>query len=137
MSMETPKPRYRNITDLIGQLNAGMTEHYLRKDYRSMYDLWQIVSNQIDQNAVAHPIAPFEFVERHEDMSQKGRLSVGMDNCGDLIVTILPDPNEYHRLSVEFCTVGSGGGKSDNTRRALVELYKAMRADNEEKPINR
>lgn len=71
------------------------------------------------------------LVERLEDMSPKGRLRVVFDNDGDVIVAIVPDPNSHDTGgSVEFCTIGFGGGGSPHTRNACIALFKAMERDN-------
>lgn len=74
-----------------------------------------------------------KVAERFEDMSPLGRLRVFWDDDGDVIVAIVPDPNESDPNSVEFCIPGSGGGQSTHTHRALIELVKAMERDNDEK----
>lgn len=73
-----------------------------------------------------------EMDERFEDMSQLGRLRVLWDDDGDVIVAIVPDPKERDNGSVEFCIPGSGGGQSTHTHKALIELLKAIKRDNEE-----
>jgi hypothetical protein len=75
-------------------------------------------------------------VTRAEDMSPDGRLRIWMQDDGDLIVEIVPESAKQEpSASVEFCTVGSGGGRSPHTRRALIELIKAIKLDNAESPI--
>jgi hypothetical protein len=77
-------------------------------------------------------------VERYEDMSRLGKLVVLQQNDGDMIVSIIPDPEEPKHLiqSAEFCTL-TGGGQSLNTRKALQNLMEAMEKDNREKPQER
>jgi len=81
-------------------------------------------------------IKPNESAERFEDMSHRGRLGLVVQEDGDIIVYINPDPSEIMRYtkSVEFCELSSGGGGSPHTRAALVELFRAIRKDNEENP---
>ena len=100
------------------------------EDLKEEYRLEQLSKEKYE-------IKPFERYERYEDMSQTGRLMVGMDSSGDMFIGIIPCINKDFQSSVEFCTVGSGGGKSPNTRRALIELAKAIQQDNEENPIKR
>ncbi len=73
-------------------------------------------------------------VERFEDMSPRGRLRLTIQPDGDVIVTIVPDPDGGERMgymkSVEFTTPGGGGGGSERTHRALRALYEAMIEDN-------
>lgn len=73
-----------------------------------------------------------KHAERFEDMSPRGRLRLLQEDDGDLIVAVVPDPNaplEY-APSVQFCTIGNGGGKSPRTRRALQALMEAIAEDN-------
>ncbi len=75
-------------------------------------------------------------VTRAEDMSPDGRLRVWMQQDGDLIVEVVPESSKQEpSASVEFCTVGSGGGRSPHTRKALMELMEAIKRDNKESPI--
>lgn len=75
-------------------------------------------------------------VTRAEDMSPDGRLRIWQQEDGDLIVEIVPESaKEEPSVSVEFCTVGSGGGRSPHTRKALVALMAAIKLDNAESPI--
>jgi hypothetical protein len=53
-----------------------------------------------------------------------------LDDEGDFIVTVIPDPflnPDAYPISVEFC---SSGGKSPATREALLNLLNAMEKDN-------
>jgi hypothetical protein len=79
-------------------------------------------------------------VTRAEDMSPDGRLRIWQQEDGDLIVEVVPpyDPTSTYNLAsiaVEFCTVGSGGGRSPHTRKALMALMEAIKLDNAESPI--
>lgn len=68
--------------------------------------------------------------QRIDDMSRYARLSVMLDDEGDFIVTVIPDPflnPDAYPISVEFC---SSGGKSPATREALLNLLNAMEKDN-------
>jgi hypothetical protein len=66
-------------------------------------------------------------------------MQIHIQEDGDIILAILPDPSEEYRYakSVEFCTIGAGGGRSPNTRKALLELFKAIELDNLEDPQNK
>lgn len=123
------------IDELITQLTPAMNEQYLRKDYRSMWEIWEMLLKTKEIESDKFPVLPEQFHERHEDMSVHGRLSVGMDNSGDMIIAIIPDIDS-HRLSLEFCTA-SGGGKSKEVRRALCYLAYAIQKDNSDNPIIR
>jgi hypothetical protein len=81
-------------------------------------------------------------VERFEDMSPRGRLSLMVQEDGDIIVGIIPSSlEEFHTRGLvqttEFCTLGMGGGQSPNTRKALFDLIKAIEKDNREHPQHR
>jgi hypothetical protein len=74
-------------------------------------------------------------VERHEDMSPIGTLKLIIEPDGDIIIVVKPDPDDPMQSSafgytVQFCTIGSGGGRSPRTRKALIELMNAMYQDN-------
>jgi hypothetical protein len=75
-----------------------------------------------------------KIVERNEDMSRHGRLRLIQEDDGDIIVSIVPDPTEglSGMFSAQFCTIGSGGGKSPKTLAALRALMQAMEDDNGE-----
>jgi hypothetical protein len=73
------------------------------------------------------------ITERIEDMSRRGFLRLVMEDDGDIIVAVgqcdrdgLIDPV----ARVEFCTCGSGGGGSPETREALIQLMGAIARDN-------
>lgn len=73
---------------------------------------------------------------RMGDMDCRSALNVYMQEDGDIIVWIgAPYFSDEEFTKVEFCTVGSGGGRSDYTREALKNLIKAIQKDNEENPI--
>jgi len=79
---------------------------------------------------------PIKCVTRAEDMSPDGRLRIWKQEDGDLIVEVVPESSKQEpSASVEFCTVGSGGGRSPHTRKALVALMEAIKRDNAESPI--
>lgn len=80
------------------------------------------------------------IVERLEDMSSRGRLRMIIQEDGDVILCIIPDsdsPSSMFGDTVEFCMIGSGGGGSPHTIRALRELSKVIERDNKEYPGRR
>lgn len=85
------------------------------------------------QGELMRPQAPCNrFIVRKEDMSVTGRLRLLRQEDGDMCVAIIDD--EGNQASVEFCTPGSGGGKSPKTLAALRALALAMMEDNEQDP---
>ncbi len=82
-------------------------------------------------------VAETTIIERHEDMSPEGKLGIFIQNDGDIVVICNGRDmwGEPTHAQVEFCTIGSGGGRSPKTRRALCELARAIIADNAEWPI--
>jgi hypothetical protein len=61
-----------------------------------------------------------------DDMGQ-GQLRVLLDSDNDVIVAIWP--NGSPSVSLEFCNGGGGGGRSPETRKALLALMCAMGRD--------
>ena len=82
-----------------------------------------------------------KVVERFEDMSPNGKLRLYQQPDGDIIVGIIPDPDQedYTKLfpSVEFCNTCMGGGQSPHVLQALRNLINAIELDNKEKPQHR
>ena len=83
------------------------------------------------------------FQERLESMSPDGSLKLFKQEDGDIIVQVTTMQNvfgsrlkERRIAAVEFCTPGSGGGGSKRTWKALVDLFEAMRLDNEDSSQN-
>ena len=72
---------------------------------------------------------------RFEDMSPTGRLEVLRQCDGDVIVSVITGDGEM--AHVEFTSPISGGGNSERTWKALVALYEAMKADNDDRPQTR
>ncbi len=96
-------------------------------DYGAMAAAWD---EPIDQApAVEWPKA--RDVGRIGDMSPSDSLRVGLDSDNDVYMAVCGANGVG---SVEFCTPGSGGGKSSRTRLALIALMVAMEADNAETP---
>lgn len=82
--------------------------------------------------------------ERNEDMSPDARLKLFREEDGDIIVSIIPSTEKLRKnysfgleaMEVQFCTIGSGGGRSPHTRKALFALMEAIELDNKENPID-
>ncbi len=74
--------------------------------------------------------------ERLEDMSPRGRLRLIRQDDGDIVVAVQSERDGMLQPgdSVEFCTIGTGGGRSRHTHAALLALMEAMRRDNAEEP---
>ena len=74
------------------------------------------------------------LIERPEDMSPDGRLSLFRDEEGDIHVRVIPTKERVNDFapSVEFVAHCQ---RSPRTVAALVELLEAMRLDNEERPL--
>jgi DNA invertase Pin-like site-specific DNA recombinase len=75
-------------------------------------------------------------------MSPDVKLKLFCEKDGDIILSIIPSAQKkysngygYEAFQVQFCTVGSGGGRSPHTREALFKLMEAIEKDNEERPI--
>jgi hypothetical protein len=54
-----------------------------------------------------------------------------LDSDNDVCIEVW---NGERSASVEFCNPGGGGGRSSRTRKALIELMRAIEADNLESP---
>lgn len=86
------------------------------------------MTNEFERHPEPPIIWPKEkSVKRRDDMSPSDALQVGIDESGDLQVSLWTEKAGYS--SVEFCAPGSGGGRSPYTRRALIALMVAMEAD--------
>ncbi len=74
------------------------------------------------------------LIERPEDMSPDGRLSLFRDSEGDIHVRVIPAMDRADELfpSVEFVAHCQ---RSPRTVAALAALLEAMRLDNEEHPL--
>jgi hypothetical protein len=79
---------------------------------------------QPEQGPVAWPKGRDLFLR--DDMG-KGQLRVMFDGDNDVIVAIWP--HDKPSASVEFCNGFNGGGKSLETRKALIALMCAMERD--------
>ena len=72
-----------------------------------------------------------QTVIRKEDMSPDGHLRVTLQDDGDTLVTAMNSQGDA--VTVEFCSVGAGGGGSPRTNKALRDLFVAMAQDNEDR----
>lgn len=74
------------------------------------------------------------LVERREDMSPDGRLSLFRDSEGDIHIKVIPpmERADDYAPSIEFVCQCQ---RSPRTVAALVALLEAMRLDNEERPL--
>lgn len=75
-------------------------------------------------------------VSRRDDMSKTGKLSLSIQDDGDICISISNYDEEGNALDtgwvgLEFCTPAQGGGKSPKTLEALRNLFEAMKADND------
>jgi len=70
-------------------------------------------------------------VGRIGDMSPSAHLRIGLDSDNDVWASIW---DERGGATIEFCTPGTGGGKSSRTRMALLAVMVAMEADNAADP---
>ncbi len=87
-------------------------------------------------DAPVEQLSSDEVYERREDMSPDGKLQIFLQNDGDVIVQVIGYRHDQLELaSVEFCSCGSGGGRSPKTRAALLELARAIAEDNRTKPF--
>lgn len=75
------------------------------------------------------------MIERPEDMSPDGRLSLFRDSEGDIHVRVIPPTERADDFapSIEFVTHCQ---RSPRTVAALIALMEAMRLDNEERPLS-
>lgn len=76
-------------------------------------------------------------VDRLEDMSPDGKLTLVIEPDGDIVVEVTtwtsPSGGQmFRQAQVQFCACGSGGGRSPETRKALLALFQAIEKDNRE-----
>lgn len=125
------------LIEYITSLEGAMSDQFRRQDRLSMYEIWNMV---VEKAKSFMPVKFMHHYERYEDMSQTGRLQVFIEDDGDVILTIIPsieDSKSQLTLSVQFCTLSAGGGKSPNVRQALLDLARAIEEDNILNPISR
>lgn len=74
------------------------------------------------------------LIERAEDMSPDGRLSLCLDAEGDVHIKVFPPTGkeDAYAPSLEFV---AHCARSPRTVQALRDLMEAMRLDNEERPL--
>ena len=85
------------------------------------------IAAQLERAATPRPTQ--REVARIGDMAQHDALRVGLDGDGDVYISTTNPLG-----GVEFCTTGSGGGKSPRTHEALIALMVAIEADNAATP---
>ncbi|WP_127837843.1 hypothetical protein [Paraburkholderia fungorum] len=71
------------------------------------------------------------MIGRRDDMSLTSRIVLLKQPDGDVCVSIV---NDSRAARLEFCTPGTGGGRSPRTFAALHALILAIHADNAETP---
>lgn len=109
----------------------------------------QIRANEIVSAITANPVPQpteselREFVfpkgnmaSRMEDMSPTGKIQLVLQDDGDVGLSLITESERdgFMWNSIEFCSPGSGGGKSPETRKALLALMVAIEKDNETEP---
>lgn len=72
-----------------------------------------------------------KFYDRIGDMDSDDRISIMREEDGDMIANVTSGNGS---ATVQFCTVGQGGGKSPRTLQALMNLAKAIEEDNADDP---
>lgn len=120
------------------QFEGWLSEHertphhigYSKQDMRDCYRAGYLEA-RADPSEAAIVWPKSKSVKRRDDMSPSDTLQVGIDESGDLQVSLWTDRRGYS--SVEFCASGgNGGGRSPNTRRALIALMVAIEADGDQ-----
>jgi hypothetical protein len=85
-----------------------------------------LLNSSLTPDVKGEEIKPNLIYRRNDDMSSDNFLSLIMQEDGDVIVSIYTEGKGFN--DVEFCT---SGGRSHNTRLALMELMRAIKKDNE------
>ncbi len=93
-----------------------------RGDGRLDVDRYGLAS---DQHSASPPLQGRD-VARRQDMGP-GHFRLAFDSENDVVVEVFDGKRSTR---VEFCTTGSGGGRSPHTRQALLGLMAAMERDN-------
>jgi len=104
--------------------------------FQSLGQYRSALLKEIAQASAAPEQRPIQWpkdrdVGRFGDMSQHANMRVGLDNDNDVYVSVY---DHEGGANVEFCTQFGGGGKSPNTRIALIALMVAMEQDNADTP---
>ncbi len=76
-----------------------------------------------------------DTVQRLEDMSPKGSLTLHKQDDGDMCLMIVESDSDGElgeSACCEFCSPACGGGGSERTWKALHELFAAMKLDHED-----
>ncbi|MCC7545738.1 MAG: hypothetical protein IT506_09635 [Aquabacterium sp.] len=120
--------------DRIAQLEAANTNLFeqgqkMHKRIQELDRVRLMVATTTSPTAIQWPKA--RDVGRYGDMSQEAHMRVGLDSDNDVFVSVWDGAGG---ATVEFCTPGAGGGKSSETRMALIALMVAMEKDNARTP---
>ena len=70
-------------------------------------------------------------IARKCDMGSGLKLELLLQDDGDVIVQVMPDQHCLSSMAIEFCNSGT---QSRRTTAALHDLYKAMQADEADRP---
>jgi hypothetical protein len=80
-----------------------------------------------------------QTLTRPGDMHPITSLNVHLQDDGDVVLWVghprFPSPDPDCEKEVEFTTIGSGGGRSPHTYKALRNLIEAIKRDNDNEPI--
>jgi len=105
--------------------------HYLSMEYptHTLDRLQNIIERINDSNQVQKEIAVNIEYKRPSDMNPNETLGIFIEDDNDVIVTIYNE--EKGTSQVQFCT-SVGGGKSLETRKALIGVAKAIIRDSDQ-----
>ena len=80
--------------------------------------------------SVADELNRTPMVKRSEDMGH-GSISLMKQDDGDVCITVHGRALGGNMVfaSIEFCSIGTGGGRSPHTREALLYLFDAIEKD--------
>lgn len=120
---------------ILGDLDQTLPVDQLRKwetDIKAAIEnLQRNGQDKTTPQATDVPYPQAREVARLGDMDTTTALRVGLDGDGDVYLSTTDNASGN---GIEFCTTGSGGGKSSHTHQALVALMVAMEADNAQDP---
>jgi len=123
-----------SIYELNDFANIELEEGITIKDTIVGHDIINVVKERLDaedeESNNIYSLPPNVFTGRKEDMSSDGELRLFIEDDGDVIITVLD--RDSHCASVQFCTVGQGGGSSPETLKALRGLIVAINKDNKD-----
>jgi hypothetical protein len=139
---ETP-PKYEAV-QVIAVVGGELVKRVARLNKQNT---WELAGFRADSHKYQYSVEVTEWLKieeaqqlwpnakdvgRLDDMHVNGHLRVGLDSDNDVYVSVY---NGDSSSNVEFCnTGGNGGGRSPNTRKALIDLMLAIEADNKENP---